>query len=202
MYKNISKYLLILLLIFTPKVYALNPGAYLFRFNNPQSATQSSKTTVPLSLNQSSNLNYQVNVGFPNLKIKSDFNFTVSEISIDFKNLPPETLLTRSNTLSVNAQNTRGYSILAYQNHPLTLVSSVAIPDWSATDSYGFGYSLDNILFQSFSDQSRDQLPATLTTFNTGTSQSTTITYQIKIPSTQAAGDYQNIIYYLALPAY
>jgi len=205
MYKNISKCLLILLLVFPSKALALNPGAYLFRFNNPQTATQSSLTTPFLPLNQPSNPNITVNSGFDDtnkLRVKSAFEFTISTISLDFKNLTPNTLLQKTNTLTISAPNTRGYSILAYQNNPLQLASSVTIPNWSTDNSFGFGYSLDNLVFQSFPDQSRDQSPAIITSSHHGISQSIPITYQIKIPSTQAAGNYQNIIYYLALPAY
>jgi hypothetical protein len=182
--------------------HALNPGSYLFRFKNPLSSTPSSTTTSQIPFNQPSTLNYQLTPGFPEVKIISDFNFTISDISVDFGILTPETPSKRNQTLSVSAPNTRGYSILAYQNHPLQLSSANAIPNWTSSDSYGFGYSLDNQSFQAFPDQSQNQPPQTIISSHLATITATIINYQVNIPPTQAAGDYENTIYFLALPAY
>lgn len=200
MYKNITIYLLLFFLIFTTKALAINPGAYLFRFTNPQLATSSAQ-----ALPQTSPIppSFQFKAGFPNITTITDFNFTISNISLDFGILTPETLIQKTNTLSISALQTHGYSILAYQNHPLQLASNITIPNLTASDAYGFGYNLNSAdSIQVFADQSQNQPPQTIFSSITAAPLTSAITYQLKIPSTQAAGDYENTIYFLAIPAY
>jgi len=190
---------LISLFFFSSPTQALNPGAYLFRFTNPQSTT-SAQTLPQTPPNPPS---FQLKAGFPNITTITDFNFTISDISIDFSILTPETLLQKTNILSISAPQTHGYSLLAYQNHPLQLASNITIPDLTSASNYGFGYNLDQAkTFQAFADQSQNQPPQTIFSSSTATPFTTTSTYQLKIPATQAAGDYENTIYFLAIPSY
>ncbi len=183
--------------------YALNPGSYFFRFTQPQSTASSSQKTGQNSSNPILNPNYTITAGFPHTQTINDFNFTISNTSIDFAILSPETPITKTNTLSISAPYTRGYSVLAYQNHPLQLSSVNSIPDLTSSDSYGFGYSLTSSdQPQAFPDQSQHQPPLTLLSSSSATTDTAIITYQVNIPPTQAAGDYANTIFFLAIPAF
>lgn len=144
-----------------------------------------------------------------------DFTFTISNISIDFGDLTPNTLSTKTNTLTISAPGINGYSVLALTNHPLQLkASTTTIPDitagsWTKTTTHGFGYNLtgqditpdftDSTYFRPFGNLT----PATiLTSTNPTTKSSATVTYQLNLPATQAAGSYTNQINYYALPTY
>ena len=159
------------------------------------------------------------------LKQIQDFTFTISDLSIDFQTPTPNTLTTRSNTLTISSLGTSGYSVTAAANHPLKLQASTTnIPNtscdnndcdpsiaapWTKTTTHGFGFNLtgdnltpdfkDSSFFRPFSNQT----PPIIMTSNQPTIKTTaTVTYQLNLPATQAAGSYTNQINYVALPTY
>ncbi len=153
-----------------------------------------------------------------------DFSFTISDISLDFQAPEPNTLTTKTNTLTISAPGLNGYSVLASTNHPLKLeATTTTIADtscdqnschpsqaasWTKTTTHGFGYNLtgqdiasdfiDSTYFRPF-----NQTPTTiLTSTNPTTKSLSLVTYQLNLPTTQAAGSYTNQIIYYALPSY
>lgn len=159
------------------------------------------------------------------LKPIQDFTFTISNLSIDFDNPAPNTLVALSNTLTIGAGGIGGYSVTASTNHPLKLeASTTTIPDtacdnqtcdpstaksWIKTTTHGFGYNLtgddlatdfkDSTYFRPFTNQTP---PIIMLSTQPTTKSTAIITYQLNLPVTQAAGDYQNQINYVAIPTY
>ena len=203
--------IVLLVLTNTPALAAANPSPppYKIKFVNLDTAPST----------QSSQLSSSP------IKQIQDFTFTISDLSISFSDLAPNTLVTKTNTLTIAAPGTNGYSITATTNHPLKLQSSTtAIPDttcdqndcnqttaapWTKTTTHGFGYNLtgddlptdfiNSTHFRPFTNQSS---PTILTRTKPTTKSTATVTYQLNVPATQATGDYQNQINYVALPTY
>ena len=137
-----------------------------------------------------------------------------------------------TNTLTVSSGGAAGYSVTAYEDRPLTLQSGAAtIPDttcnsgacsetaagvWNDTAKYGFGYNMsgndvptgpthfvNSTYFKQFADAALSEPAQTvMSSANVGTNRIATVTYQINVPSTQTAGDYENSIVFIATPAY
>ena len=100
-----------------------------------------------------------------------------------------------------------------------TCTTSVASV-WSSNTTYGFGYNCqdtssptrcgsgftNSTYYKQFADLTRNQMPQAVmkaTTANVATSSANvTITYQVNINSNQAAGSYNNHIFYVATPSY
>lgn len=91
---------------------------------------------------------------------------------------------------------------------------------WTQTNKYGFGFNMasdtagDDIpddfegstFFRQFADTSNLPNPETakivMSSTKVGRSRVATVTYKVNISSLQKAGQYQNIIYYTAIPGY
>lgn len=172
---------------------------------------------------------YYVKAGFPYIKTIIDFSFTISDLSIDFGTLTPNTFSTKTNTLTVSAGGAGGYNVLASANHPLKLpASATTIPDttcdsgscteiqagvWTNTSKYGFGFNMtgddiasdftDSTYFRQFADTASTESPQSImSSVNVGTNRTATVTYQTNIQASQSAGDYSNQITYVAIPTY
>jgi len=177
---------------------------------------------------QYSSSGYYIKAGFPYIKTIIDFAFTISDLSIDFGSLPLNTLSTQTNTLTVSAGGAGGYSVTAQENYPLKLqTTATTIPDttcdsscsettadtWTSTSKYGFGYNLqgddipaafiNSTYFKQFANASLSETPQiVMSSNNVGTNRTATVTYQANISGSQAAGDYENSITYIAIPTY
>lgn len=171
---------------------------------------------------------FYVKAGFPYIKTIIPFSFSISDLSIDFGTLSPSVFATLTNTLTVSFGAAGGYSVVAHEDHPLKLqTGSITIPDttcdtacdeataavWVNTTNYGFGYNMsgndvpaafvDNTYFKQFADNSigePDQI--VMSSANVGVGRTATVTYKINIGTTQAAGDYENSIVFIATPTY
>lgn len=173
---------------------------------------------------------FYVKAGFPYIKTIIPFGFTISNISINFGPLTPSTLTPLSNTLTVSFGGAGGYQVSANEANPLKLQGTATIipdtpcdtscdeitPDtWTNTAKYGFGYSVSGddipeefidppkILFKQFADESSLETPQiVMASSDVGTNRVATVTYQVNISPTQAAGDYETSIMFLATPSY
>lgn len=172
---------------------------------------------------------FKVKAGFPYIKTILPFSFTISDLSIDFGSLTPQVFSTQTNTLTVSSGGAGGYSVTAFANNPLTAqAGSAAIPDtacdddgcsettagvWTNTAKYGFGYNMsgndapaafaDSTYFKQFSDASQSETPQiVMSSVNVGTGRTATVTYKVNIAATQTAGDYENALTFIAVPAY
>ncbi|AKM78977.1 MAG: hypothetical protein UX85_C0004G0019 [Candidatus Beckwithbacteria bacterium GW2011_GWB1_47_15] len=171
---------------------------------------------------------YIVRAGFPYIKTIIAFAFTISDLSIDFGALTPSSFSTQTNTLTVSAGGAGGYSVAAFANHPLKLqTSSTTIPDttcdtacdettaavWTNSANFGFGFNMsgndipadfvNSTYFRQFADASAaETAQIVMSSANVGQDRSATATYKVNISATQAAGDYENAVTFIATPGY
>jgi len=171
---------------------------------------------------------YAVKAGFQYIYTLYPFSFAISDLAIDFGTLTLSTLTTDTNTLTVDAPG-QGYSVTAFEINRLKREnSSDYIPDttcnagtctdsaagvWDSTAAYGFGYNssgddvptdfIDSTYFRPFADVSLGDTPqAVMVSSAAGRDRSATITYQVNISASQAAGDYSTQIVYIATPVF
>jgi hypothetical protein len=171
---------------------------------------------------------FKVKAGFPYIKTIIPFSFTISNLSLDLGTLVPQTFSTTTNTLTISAGGAGGYSVTALENHQLQLNNTATeIPDttcdtscsetdadvWTNTDNYGFGYNMagddvpaafvDSTYFKQFADESAAETAQVVMSSNSVVSSETaTVTYKANVSTTQAAGNYQNSIIFIATPGY
>lgn len=191
-----------------------------------------SQTGGELGAGLYSGTNYKARAGFQYISSIIKFRFTISQTSIDFGTLTPTNPVTRANTLTVSNQSAGGYSVKAFENHPLMVPTTGAtIPDttcdngscseitassWTSTLTYGFGYRCDFVdsanfcpsdfsgenYYKQFADVSKNEKAQTIMTGTTGRNHKSQITYKVNISATQQAGLYSNTVTYIATPTY
>ena len=99
-----------------------------------------------------------------------------------------------------------------------TDITETTAGEWLNNDTYGFGYSIfgDDVVspfpstepdpityFKQFANLAKDESPQVIMSTNrVGKNRTATLVYKINIPTTQAAGRYQNVITYIATPTY
>jgi len=171
---------------------------------------------------------YIVRAGFQYIHSIIPFTFTISDITIDFGSLTPQSPVTQTNTLTVSAGGAGGYQVLAFENHPLRSDNNDEIPDttcdngncsetnaevWTQNTTYGFGYNMsgddvptefvDATYFKQFADEESGETPQVVMSSDTATKSSVaTVTYKVNISSLQAAGKYENALVFIAVPGY
>lgn len=237
MYLLILPIALIILLVSSAPVYAetmLSPN-FKIRFGN-FNITSGTKSSASYSLTdtvgqtaagQFDSAGYTVKAGFQYMYTLYDFTFMISDLTIDFGTLSPNTFSTASNILTVSTPG-QGYSVTAHETERLKRSgSSVYIPDtscnsgctetsaavWTSTSSLGFGYNVagtdksadfvDTTYFRPFPDVSLGDSPATILSASESVrDRAATVTYKVNIGPTQAAGGYETGIIYIATPVY
>lgn len=169
---------------------------------------------------------YKVKAGFWYVFPVIPFSFTISDLSVNFGTLTVGTPSTQTNLLSVSAGGAGGYQVTASESASLaTLGGSATLPDttcngganactqsqakiWSDNTKYGFGYNvsgndvpsdfIDSTYFRPFSTSGAVIMSNSQVTRNSVA----TVTYKINISGSQAAGDYENYILFIATPTY
>lgn len=175
-----------------------------------------------------SSTGYKVLSGFQYIHSLIPFSFTISSIAIPFGNLTPDTPQTITQTLTVSAGGAGGYQVTAKENNPLQILGSApTIPDtlcnttcsetaagvWNQTNKYGFGFNMagddvpadftDSTYYRQFADVSNaETAKVVMSSSRVYRSRTATVTYKVNISTLQSAGQYQNIIYYTAIPSY
>ncbi len=177
-----------------------------------------------------SDTGYKVRAGFQYIHSIIPFSFSISDITIDFGTLTSQTPSTDTNTLTVSAGGAGGYQVLAFETHPLELISdsSVEISDtlcdngncdetsaevWSQTTTYGFGFNIngddtpsdfiDTTYFRQFADDEENETHQAIMSNDSVTSESeAAVTYKANISGTQEAGKYETSVVYVAVPSY
>jgi len=112
----------------------------------------------------SEGVNFKIRTGFNNLKTDLPFSVSLSSNIVDFGVLSPTNPIVRTVDLSTNALGVYGYSIIVFEDKPLTATTSnskIFIPDttcdkgicgvessaeWINTLTYGFGYRCDDMI--------------------------------------------------------
>ena len=173
---------------------------------------------------------YRTRIGFQYLPTTEPFSLTISAAVVDFGTVKPATFTGNSLDLTVNGAGVHGYSVSAIEDHPLTAKPNITIPDtacdpsdkctpthaspWTSSVAYGFGYNLidpdtdqtefaDATYFRPFANNAANQNPVIIMS-RQGRSEKATakLTFRINVPPSQTSGTYQNIIQFIALPAF
>lgn len=158
----------------------------------------------------------------------TQLSFTIDKLNINFGTLTPGIGATDTNVLTVTTPSGHGYQIIASENHPLWINSSLSIPNtqcdlndctssfstqWISNNKYGFGFNVTGIgatnyfsnssYFRPFADLSNNESPAIIASENIPVkNRQNIVNYRVLISSLQSAGDYQNYITYTLVPKY
>jgi len=151
----------------------MSNGDYIIRTNSLNTVSESvsdlgyKANPTPTNLGPiiSEGVNYKIMTGFENLKTTLSFSVSISSDIIDFGILSPTNPIIRTVDLSTNTQGTYGYSVIVFEDQPLTASSSgikkTFIPDttcdkgtcgvetsavWTNALTYGFGYRCDDLI--------------------------------------------------------
>lgn len=155
-------------------------------------------------------------------------SFTIDKLNISFGTLVPGIGVTDTNLLTVTTPSGHGYQIMAFENHPLWINSSISIPNtscdsndctstlstpWTSSSKYGFGYHVAGLgatayfpsstYFRPFADFSNNENPVIIASEASPVKdRQATVTYRVLVSPLQAAGNYENYITYTLVPRY
>ncbi|MFH1705654.1 MAG: hypothetical protein ABH867_01995 [Patescibacteria group bacterium] len=170
---------------------------------------------------------YKVRSGFQYVHSIHPFRFTISDLAIDLGSLSPQTPSTDTNTLTISTRGAGGYQILAYENHKLqsganyitdTICDNGNCDEtnaeiWTENTTYGFGFNINGgdvpadfataDYFRQFADEELNESHQTVMSNNgVVTDSSALVTYKANISHTQAAGEYETSVVFVAVPGY
>lgn len=172
---------------------------------------------------------YFVGGGFQYIYQIDDFAFSISQTAIDLGVLTPNVHNTASHNLTVTTRGAGGYNVYAYELHPLRHSGGTyTIPDttcdagtctqvaagvWTNTAIPGFGYNMtgqdinpnftNSTYFKQFADNNASEaMQSVMSSANVGTNRTATVTYKAGVNGSQAAGNYQTGIVFIAVPGY
>lgn len=171
---------------------------------------------------------YFLGGGFQYIYQIDEFFFRISKLSIDFGTLTPGIHSTDSHTLTISTRN-QGYRVYAYEEHPLQHSSgNYQIPDttcdagscsestaaiWTNQNTAGFGFNMtgndipagfvNSTYFRQFANRAASEPMQVVMSSNTiSNNRQATVTYKAGISGSQAAGNYETSIVYVAVPEY
>lgn len=169
--------------------------------------------------------NFKIQVGFERANNELPMTLSLSENLIDYGEILPTDPIIRTNNISVSNSYNQGYTLQAFENHPLSQISSSGIiPDttcdngicsdtvaqpWNGTLTYGFGYRCDklsesNYCLADFSDTTsfkqfaKEVEPQKVIEANRDSSAQ--ISYKINLSGAQATKFYNNKVTFIAIP--
>lgn len=172
---------------------------------------------------------YFVGSGFQYIYQIDSFSFQISKTLVNLGELSENTHSTDSHTLTITTKGAGGYSIYAFEEHPLRQVQgSQEVADttcdsgtcthtsaavWSNQNIAGFGYNMsgndipshfiDNTYFKNFADnESADPMQVVMSSNNIANQRQATVTYKAGIGGSQASGNYETAVVYVAVPGY
>jgi hypothetical protein len=178
---------------------------------------------------QYSSASYYVKAGFQYIYTIGTFKFTLSNTAVNFGTLTANQFSTGSTIVTISAKGAGGYTVTVSENHKLrTSGATASIPDttcdagtctettaavWSTPTHNGFGYNVtgndipaafvNNTYFKEFADISSGKVAQTImSNTKVGTNRQATLTYKVSVAVSQAAGNYENSITYIAIPGY
>ncbi|PIQ80598.1 MAG: hypothetical protein COV78_04690 [Candidatus Pacebacteria bacterium CG11_big_fil_rev_8_21_14_0_20_34_55] len=172
---------------------------------------------------------YFVGSGFQYIYQIDNFSFDISKTLVNLGELVPNIHSTDSHTLTITTKGAGGYSVYAYEIHPLRLVNGAdEIVDttcntgscthlvagvWNNQSIPGFGYNMsgndipanfiDSTYYKNFADdETADNMQIVMSSVNIASQRQATVTYKAGINSNQASGNYETGIIYVAVPGY
>lgn len=167
--------------------------------------------------------------GFQYIYQINEFSFVISDVDLDFGELAIDTHRTTSNQLTITTRGAGGYSVYAYELHPLRHSNGTdyiidtqcnsnncdedTAGDWTDQTKPGFGYNMsgddvpagfsDSDKYKRFADNSDGEARReVMHSDNIAEDKTSTVTYKVGINADQAAGDYQTGIVFTAVPGY
>jgi photosystem II stability/assembly factor-like uncharacterized protein len=147
---------------------------------------------------------------------------TITDASISFGTLDPNTPKTGSHTLQVTTNAASGYQVTAAEDTPLTFggytipdvtgdtgsITETATGDWDLATTYGFGYTLADVSgtaaafttgYKQFADTSAAELPQDVMGATAPViADAVALTYKLNIGPSQVEGTYANTVTYIA----
>jgi hypothetical protein len=198
--------------------------------NKSSTSYKLSDTVGQTAAGQFSSTGYIVKAGFQYLHSIIPFRFSVSDVSIDFGTLTPNSPSTAKTTLNVYFGDAGQYQVAAIEEGQLKTLAGTAIPDtscdggsntcnkslaktWTSNSAYGFGYNMmgndvpadfvDSTYYRPFPDQTISESPAVIiSNLNVGKNRQSIVTFKTNISPIQPAGSYQTVINFVATPSY
>ncbi len=173
--------------------------------------------------------NYFVGAGFQYIYQINPFRFTISDTTVDLGELTVGSHNTANNVLTITTGGASGYTVYAYELYPLRHQNGGAdIPDttcnagtcdettaqiWTTGTVPGFGFNatgatvptdfVNSTYFRQFANrEAAETMQVVMSSNNIGEADQATITYKAGISGTQAAGNYQTGVVYVAVPGY
>lgn len=172
---------------------------------------------------------YFIGSGFQYVYQIDYFAFSISKLNIELGELFANSFSTDSHTLNITTNGASGYSVYAFENHPLQAQSSTeVIPDttcdaadcdetvagvWTDAAAAGFGFNVSgddkasdftntNYFRQFANNAASESMQEIMGSSNVALDQTSTVTYKASMPGNQAAGNYQTSIVFVAVPGY
>jgi hypothetical protein len=172
---------------------------------------------------------YFLGSGFQYIYQVDIFEFQLSKTNIDLGTLIINQHNTDSHTLTISSSSNYGYTIYAYEEHPLKLQTGPdTVPNttcnagsctnssaqlWTTQTVHGFGYNISGHdtpadfvstnYFRPFADRSlAEPMQAVMSASTRVTDRVATVTYKAGVDATDAAGAYSTGVSYVAVPKY
>ena len=229
------------LFLFLKSVSAINMESPLFKIqygeigiaggNKSSTNYNLSDTVGQTAAAQFQSSGYIVKAGFQYLRSIIPFRFSISNTSINFGTLIPNSPQTATTTLTVSFGGAGQYQVTVIEEGRLrTLNGANNIPDtqcdggintcneslaklWTSNTAYGFGYNIsgDDVpsdfinsnYFRPFPNRQENELPAVvMSSTNVGRNRQAVMTFKVNVSSIQPAGRYQTIINFVATPSF
>lgn len=172
---------------------------------------------------------YFVGAGFQYIYQIKTFSFIISDLQMDLGELTDGAFGTDSHTMEITTRGAGGYTIYAYEQHPLRLqggtdiiadtscdsgtctTSSAGV--WTNPNIAGFGFNIqgddipsdfvNNTYFRPFAnDEASAQMQPVMSSSNIALERTSTVTYQAAKAGDTAAGQFQTAVVYVAVPGY
>jgi hypothetical protein len=166
--------------------------------------------------------------GFQYIYQIPDFRFSISKLAINLGEITPGTHNSDSHNLTISTRGAGGYVIYAFEDHPLQHSNGVAeIPDtncdsgctistagvWTNQDLPGFGFNIsgedvpldftDISYFRPFANLADgDPMQVVMLSDNIAENRQSTVTYKAGLSGSQAAGNYETVVTFVAVPGY
>lgn len=172
---------------------------------------------------------YFIGSGFQYVYQIDYFSFSISKLNIELGELFADSFKTDSHTINITTNGASGYSVYAFESHPLKKsTTSDEIPDttcdasncdetiaasWTDPANAGFGFNMSgddvasdfnnsNYFRQFANNTTGESMQEIMGSNNVALDRTATVTYKASMPGYQAAGDYQTSIVFVAVPGY
>lgn len=172
---------------------------------------------------------YFVGSGFQYIYQIDEFSFDISKTLVDLGELSPGVHTTDTHTLTITTKGAGGYSVYAYEIHPLRhsdgsneivdttcntgSCTHISAGVWNDQAVAGFGYNMtgndipanfiDSTYFKNFADdETADLMQVVMSSSNIASQRQSTVTYKAGVDGSQASGRYETGVVYVAVPGY